>query len=290
MRNPREGRRLIERVIFLCALASIASLILIFAFLFSEGFNLFKTVAPLKFLTGKFWYPISDPPQFGILPLILGSLMVTAIAALISMPLGIAAAVYISEVAPRPLKEFLKPAIELLASIPSVVLGFLGMVTLVPFIRNLFNLPTGLTALTGGIMLALMALPTIVSITEDALNAVPKSYRDASLALGATMWETIRAVTVPAAMSGIAAAVMLGLGRVLGETMVVLMVTGNAPVIPGGILQPVRTMTATIAAEMGETVRGSEHYFALFAIAIVLFILTFLINLAGEVWMRKSAK
>jgi len=277
-----------RKLIFLSALTSIIALLLIFVFLFSEGANLFKTYSPIDFLTGSRWYPISEPPSFGILPLLLGSLLVTALAAIVSIPLGIASAVYISEVAPPFLKEYIKPVIELLASIPSVVLGFIGIVTLVPLVKNLFNLSTGLTAFTGGIMLAFMAMPTIVSIAEDALNAVPKSYKDASLALGATRWETIYHITVPAAVSGIVAAVMLGIGRVVGETMVVLMITGNAAVIPTGIMQPVRTLTATIAAEMGETVRGSEHYYALFAIGMALFIITFLINMAGDIFLRKT--
>ncbi len=205
----------------------------------------------------------------------MGSLFVTLGAALISVPIGVACAIYIAEVAPLRAKEILKAGIELLAAIPSVVLGFIGMVTLVPWIKTIFNLPTGLTALSGSIMLAFMAMPTIVSIAEDALYSVPKSYKEGALALGATHWQTIYRVLLPAASSGILAAIMLGIGRVIGETMAVMMITGNAAVIPDSLLQPVRTLTATIAAEMGEAVVGSEHFYALFAIGIVLFIISF---------------
>jgi phosphate transport system permease protein len=196
-------------------------------------------------------------------------------------------AIYIAEVAPGKIKEVLKGGIELLAAIPSVVLGFIGMVTLVPWVKKIFGLPTGLTALSGSIMLAFMAMPTIVSIAEDALYSVPKSYKEGALALGATPWQTIWRVMLPAASSGILAAVMLGIGRVIGETMAVMMITGNSAVIPHSILQPVRTLTATIAAEMGEAVVGSEHYFALFSIGIVLFVISFAINVTADLFLHK---
>ena len=278
----------IEKMIYASGIASILCVILIFIFLAKEGFSLFKTVSIPDFLLGKKWYPISEPPLFGILPLILGSLFVTLGAALISVPIGIASAVYIAEVAPLHVKEILKSGIELLAAIPSVVLGFIGMVTLVPFVKNAFNLPTGLSALSGSIMLAFMAMPTIVSIAEDALNAVPRKYREAALALGATRWQAIWRVTLRAASSGIVAAVMLGIGRVIGETMAVMMITGNAARIPESIFQPVRTLTATVAAEMGETVQNSDHYFALFAIGIVLFVITFVINLIADFALHRK--
>jgi phosphate transport system permease protein len=281
---------IIEKLILICGLASIFFVILIFLFLLKEGLALFKTVNPAKFLFGKNWYPISEPGQFGILPLILGSLLVTAGAAIISIPIGVACAVYIAEVAPLKIKEILKAGIELLAAIPSVVLGFIGMVTLVPWLKSIFNLPTGLTALSGSIMLAFMAMPTIVSIAEDALYSVPKSYKEGALALGATHWQTIYRVMLPAASSGILAAVMLGIGRVIGETMAVMMITGNAALIPHSILQPVRTLTATIAAEMGEAVVGSEHYFALFAIGIVLFVMSFIINVTADLFLHKERR
>lgn len=278
----------IEKLILACGLASVVFVGLIFLFLLKEGLAVFQTVGPLKFLFGKSWYPISEPPQLGILPLILGSILVTFGAAVISVPIGVGCAVYIAEIAPPKTKEILKAGIELLAAIPSVVLGFIGMVTLVPLVKNIFHLPTGLTALSGSIMLAFMAMPTIVSIAEDALYSVPKSYKEGALALGATHWQTIHRVMLPAASSGILAAVMLGIGRVIGETMAVMMITGNAAVIPQSILAPVRTLTATIAAEMGEAVVGSEHYFALFAIGIVLFIISFAINVTAELFLHRK--
>lgn len=277
----------IEKLILTCGLASIFFVLLIFLFLLREGLSLFKTVPLFKFIFGDKWYPISEPAQFGILPLILGSVVVTVGAAIISIPIGVGAAVYIAEVAPLKLKEILKAGIELLAAIPSVVLGFIGMVTLVPWVKMLFKLPTGLTALSGSIMLAFMAMPTIVSIAEDALYSVPKTYKEGALALGATHWQTIWRVMLPAASSGILAAVMLGIGRVIGETMAVMMITGNAAVIPHSILQPVRTLTATIAAEMGEAVVGSDHYFALFAIGIVLFVISFGINVGADIFLHR---
>lgn len=271
----------IGKVILGCGILSIAVVILIFAFLARDAFSLFGSYSPIDFITGQNWYPISDPPVFGILPLVLGSLLVTVIAIVIAIPLGIGTAIYIAEIAPGWLKEILKPLMEIVAAIPSVVLAFIGLTLLAPFIQDFLDLNTGLTALTGGIMLAFMALPTIVSIAEDAINAVPRSYREGSLAMGATRWQTSGRVVVPAAMSGISAAVMLGIGRAIGETMVVLMVTGNAAVMPTSVdsaLKPVRTLTGTIAQEMGETVFGSSHYFALFAIGLVLFVITFAVN------------
>jgi len=280
----------VEKLILICGLASIFFVVLIFLFLLKEGLAVFKTVSPFNFILGKSWYPISEPPQLGILPLIMGSLLVTLGAALISIPLGVACAVYISEVASLKIKEILKAGIELLAAIPSVVLGFIGMVTLVPWVKTMFHLPTGLTALSGSIMLAFMAMPTIVSIAEDALYSVPKSYKEGALALGATHWQAIYRVMLPAASSGLLAAVMLGIGRVIGETMAVMMITGNADAMPNSILQPVRTLTATIAAEMGEAVVGSEHYFALFAVGIVLFVISFMINVTADLFLHKRAK
>ena len=278
---------IIEKLILISGLASIFFVVLIFLFLLKEGLALFKLITPGAFVFGQKWYPISEPPQLGILPLILGSLLVTLGAAVISIPIGVAAAVYIAEIAPLRIKEVLKAGIELLAAIPSVVLGFIGMVTLVPWIKNVFHLPTGLTALAGSIMLAFMAMPTIVSIAEDALYSIPKTYKEGALALGATHWQAIWRVMLPAASSGILAAVMLGIGRVIGETMAVMMITGNSAIIPHSIMQPVRTLTATIAAEMGEAVVGSEHYAALFAIGIVLFIMSFAINVTADLFLHK---
>ena len=285
MRRVKEF--IIEKLILISGLASIFFVALIFLFLLKEGLAVFKSVGLFNFISGKSWYPISEPPQLGILPLILGSLIVTIGAAIISVPIGVGCAIYIAEIAPVKLKEILKSGIELLAAIPSVVLGFIGMVTLVPWIKNTFRLPTGLTALSGSVMLAFMAMPTIVSIAEDALYSVPKSYKEGALALGATEWQAIWRVMLPSASSGILAAVMLGIGRVIGETMAVMMITGNAAVIPQSILVPVRTLTATIAAEMGEAVVGGEHYFALFAVGIVLFIISFAINVTADLFLHK---
>jgi len=278
----------ITGAIRLSGVATIIFVVLIFALLLRDGLPVFRYTSLSKFLLGRDWQPLSG--VFGALPLILGSLLVTVGAVAISVPIGIAAAVYIGEIAGPRVREVLKPAVETLAAIPSIVIGFIGLMLLAPWIKQVFNLPTGLTALAGSIMLAFMAMPTIISISEDALNAVPKEYRAGSLALGATQWQTISRVVVPAARSGILAAVMLGVGRAIGETMAVLMITGNAAVIPHTFLEPVRTMTATIAAEMGETVQYSAHYHALFAIGAVLFLLTFTINLIADLALQRSRR
>jgi len=277
-----------EAAIFMSGLIVILFVVLIFVFLLRESIVFFTNQNLLGVLSGKDWYPISDPPRFGFLPLILGSLFVTLGAIVIAVPLSMAAAIYISEVAPHRFKNIFKTGIELLAAIPSVVLAFIGIVALSPFIKNIFNLPSGLTALTGSIMLAFMAMPTIVSIIEDAITSVPRSYKEGALALGATHWQTIRRVILPAAFPGIIAAVMLGIGRVIGETMVVLMITGNAAIIPTSILQPVRTLTATVAAEMGEVIRGSQHYYALYGIGLVLFVVTFFVNLMADIFLHRK--
>ena len=288
MRKFRET--IIEKTILLNGFACILFVVLIFVFLAKDGLALFKTFAIQDFLFGQMWSPLAEPPQFGILPLFLGSVIVTLGATVIAVPLGMACAIFIGEIAPRWMREILKAGVELLAAIPSIVIGFIGMTMLGPIVKQTFHLPTGLTALTGSIALAFMAVPTIVSIMEDAISSVPRIYKEGSLALGATHWQTIYRVIIPAASSGIVAAVMLGIGRVIGETMAVMMLTGNASVMPNTILAPVRTMTATIAAEMGETVRGSEHYFALFALGLVLFLITFLINLIADAALHRKRK
>lgn len=288
MRKFREF--VIEKTILLNGFACILFVVLIFFFLAKDGLALFKFVSIQDFLFGTLWNPLAEPPQVGILPLFLGSLIVTLGATVIAIPLGMACAIFIGEIAPRWMRETLKAGVELLAAIPSIVIGFIGMTMLGPVVKNLFHLPTGLTALTGSIALAFMAIPTIVSIMEDAISSVPRIYKEGSLALGATHWQTIYRVMIPAASSGIVAAVMLGIGRVIGETMAVMMLTGNASVMPKTILAPVRTMTATIAAEMGETVRGSEHYFALFALGLVLFVITFFINLVADAALHGKQK
>ena len=289
MANLRKVKEfIIEKLIFTSGIASIVFVALIFIFLLAEGISVLRYVSLGSFIGGQFWYPISDPPKFGILPLILGSLLVTAGAIAMAVPLGIAAAFYIADVAPVKLRNLLKSCVEILSAIPSVVLGFLGIAILVPFLKHFLHLPTGLTALAGSIMLAFMALPTIISISEDAINAVPREYKEGAIALGATHWQTLTRVIIHGALPGIIAASMLGIGRVFGETMAVMMVTGNAAVIPTGLLQPVRTLTATIAAEMGEAAKGSPHYFALFAIGIVLFVISFLINLTADFLLHRG--
>ncbi|MHB8054087.1 MAG: phosphate ABC transporter permease subunit PstC [Candidatus Aminicenantales bacterium] len=281
---------LIEKLIFLSGIASVVFVALIFIFLLHEGVSVLKATSLGSFLGGRFWYPISNPAKLGILPLILGSLLVTAGAIIIAVPLGIAAAFYIAEIAPKRLRTILKSFVEVLSAIPSVVLGFVGITVLVPFLKNVFHLPTGLTAFSGSLMLAFMALPTIITISEDAINAVPREYKDGALALGATHWQTLYRVVIHGALPGIIAAAMLGIGRVFGETMAVMMVTGNAAVIPHSLFEPVRTLTATIAAEMGEAAKGSSHFFALFAIGIVLFVISFAINLTADLLLNRNRK
>lgn len=272
---------LIKNFIFLNGIISIVVLGLILAFLIYNSLRFLTTYPLLEFLTGMKWSP-TVLEKFGFVPLFVGSLLVTFGAIVLAVPLGIGTAIYIGELAPRLVREILKPIIEVLATIPSVVIGFIGIRLVAPVIKNIFNLPVGLTALAGSVMLAFMSLPTIVSISEDAINAVPQSYRHASVALGATKWQTTSRTVVPAASSGIMAATMLGLGRIVGETMTVLMVTGNSPRVVFSWLQPVRTITATIAAEMGETVQGGLHFSALFTIGLILFLITFFINLVAD--------
>jgi len=277
---------------FFCLFASLSILFLlgILIVLFKEGLPIFKVTTFKEFLFGKFWYPTYEPPEFGILPLILGSFLVTLGALIISVPLGVASAIYISEAASPKIKEFIKPVIELLAGIPSVVYGFFGMVVVAPLVAKIFNLPVGLNAFTASLILGIMAIPTITSISEDAISAVPKRFKEASYALGANKWETILRATLPAAGGGITTAIILGIARVIGETMTVLMVAGGAAVIPHSFFQPVRTMTATIAAEMGETVAGSAHFCALFAIAIVLFVITLSFNILADILTQRFRK
>ena len=290
MVRTRFSEFLIERAIRITGVSAIVFVVLIFLFLIREGAPAFVEV-PLGELFQDRWYPIED--YYGIAPLVLGSLLVTLGAALVSLPLGLATAVYIAEIAPRWAREILKPFVEVLAGIPSVVLGFIGILVLTPLVQRWTGAPTGLTALTGSLLLALMALPTIVSVAEDALDAVPRSYREGALALGITRWQAIWRVTVPAGRSGIITGMMLGIGRAIGETMTVMMVTGNAARIPMGLrdlLMPARTMTATIAAEMGEVAQGSVHYHVLFAIGIALFVITFVINLLAAAMVFRQTR
>lgn len=280
-----------EKAVKLLLLSTASTTILIvisiFVFLGKEA-GPFAIEPGLKELLSIRWMPVSfQKESFGILPLITGSLLITLFAILLMVPFGVSASVYIAELAKPAEREFLKPFIEILAGIPSVVIGFFGLVVLVPLIKACFRLPTGLTALAGAILLALMAIPTVISISEDAIRSVPSSYKEASLALGASKMQTIWKVTVPAALPGIIAAIMLGTGRVIGETMAVMMVTGNAAVITAWPFDSVRTMTATIAAEMGEVAFGSVHYRALFCVGIVLLLVTFGLNMVAQKVLKK---
>jgi len=269
------------------AFASLLFLVGITITLFLEGLPVFKEVKAFQFIFGKFWYPTYEPAEFGILPLILGSFWVTLGAVFICVPLGVGSALFINEIAGRRMKAVLKPVIELLAGVPSIVYGFFGMAIVAPFLQRFLNLPVGLTAFTGSLILGVMATPTVCSIAEDALSFVPKSFREASYAVGANRWQTLTKVILPASASGISTAIILGMSRAVGETMTVLLVCGGAAVIPHSLFQPVRTMTATIAAEMGETVVGSSHYHSLFAIGLILFMITFVFNIIAELISRR---
>jgi phosphate transport system permease protein len=273
---------IITRLIKIGGYSAVIFVLMIFYFLLREGLPTIGQVS-FKNLLSIRWYPIEN--YFGLLPLIGGSLLVTLGAALFAIPIGICTAIFMAEVAPRWVRDLLKPLVEILGGIPSVVLGFLGILILAPFLRRFLNLPTGLTALAGSILLGGIAVPTIVSVAEDALDSVPRSYRDGALALGATQWQTIWRVTLPAARRGVLTAIMLGIGRAIGETMAVMMVTGNAAVLPdkwNSFFLPVRTMTATIAAEMGEVATNSTHYYVLFFIGLVLFLISLGINIAAS--------
>jgi phosphate transport system permease protein len=290
MRLNRINEKIIEAAIRLSGLLVIAFVLLIFTFLLVNALGFFRLYPLGKFISGTAWYPTSDPPTFGMIPLLLGSIYVTIGAIAICVPVGVAAAMYIGEVAPGWLRHVLKSLVEILAAIPSVVLGLIGQAWLGPFLQSRLGLSTGQCGLTGSLLLAFMALPTIISISEDALASVPKTFREAAYGLGATKWQTLWRIVLPAAAPGIIAAVMLGIGRVIGETMVVLMVTGNAAIIPTSILQPLRTLTATIAGEMGEAIGGSDHYLALFAVGLILFVITFVINFFADLSLRRARR
>lgn len=240
-------------------------------------------IKPSDFFAGEQWFPTSQPaPLFGIIPLLLGTLLVSVAAILFALPLGLAVAIYMAELASTKMRNILKPVIELLAGIPSVVYGFFGLVVIVPMIHDFFDLPVGESGLAGAIVLAIMALPTVITVAEDAIRSVPRTTKEASLALGASHLQTIFRVILPYSVSGIMAAVVLGIGRAIGETMAVLMVTGNSAVIPTTLLEPVRTIPATIAAELGEAPSGGAHYEALFMLGVILFIITLAISITVE--------
>lgn len=277
----------VYKVLF-CAIAFSTLIILagIILTLFINAWPMFKTLSLWEFISGRNWYPTHETPEFGILPLIAASFIITLGAMMVCIPLGIGSALYLHEIAGLREKVFLKPVIEILAGIPSIVFGFFGMVIVAPFIKDLLHLPVGYCAFTASLILGIMAIPTVCSLTEDALSYVPKSFREASLALGATRWQTLIRVIIPAAGSGVSSAVILGVSRIIGETMTVLMVSGGAAVIPLSFFVPVRPMTSTIAAEMGEAAMGSLHYNALFGIGLILFMITLLLNFIAEIISR----
>lgn len=279
-----------EGAIKTMALSAFIVVLLILLFLLKEGVWTFRWVKPKDFFWGFRWFPTQEPPQIGLVPLLWGSLLVTLGAIIWSAPLGIALAIYIADIASSRLRTVLKPTLEILAGIPSVVFGFFGMVFLGPFLQKAFGIPTGLCALNASILLGFMALPTIVSLSEDALSAVPWTLKEASLALGATRWQTIKYVSLPVASGGILSAVILGVGRAIGETMTVLMAAGNAPIVSLSFLEPVRTMTATIALEMAEAPKGSVHYHALFAIGVVLLFVCMAFNVLADFFQERWRK
>ena len=280
--------KLIQGFFFMNGMISVVVLAGIFALLLFTSIPAFQDIDFIQFLTGFEWNPTSFfTAKYGIVPMLMSTFMVTVGALVIAIPLGIGTAAYLSDVASPRVREVAKPVIEILAGIPSVVIGFLGIVLVGPFLAKLFHLSNGLNALNGAILLSVMALPTIISISEDALNSVPVAYDQASLALGATKWQTVVRVKIPAAMSGIVAACMLGMGRAIGETMTVLMATGCAPAMPDGILSSVRTLTSTVAIELGEVAYNTTHYYALFAVGLVLFVITFCVNLVSDIVLHK---
>ena len=272
-----------HRLFALSAGLCVLVLLGIFGMLLFNGFRFFESVSLAGFFGSSNWNPAAwGKASFGIGAMLLSTLMVSAGALLIAIPLGIGTAAYLSEVAPARVRDWVKPAIELLAAVPSVVIGFVGIVVLAPIISHVFGLSNGLNALNGSILLAIMALPTIISVSEEAIRSVPDYYKEGAYALGANSWETLITVTLPDCTSGLIAATMLGMGRVICETMTVLMATGNATAMPGGFFDPVRTITATIAIEMGEVPYGTTHFYSLYALGAILFIITLVFNLLAE--------
>ena len=283
MKNARQKTdQWVRMFFFSVALASIAILTMIMVFLFSEGLPIFKKVSLSGFIFGNLWYPTSSPPDFGIFPLIVASIAVTLVSAVISIPLGVMTAIYLAELAHKRVAEIMKPVVELLAALPSVVVGFFGMVVVAPFLQDVFDISTGLNLFNAALMLSFMSVPTICSLSEDAIYSVPVALKEGSLALGATHWETLIRVILPASISGISTAIILGMSRAIGETMVVLMVAGGAAMIPSSLFDPVRPMPASIAAEMAEASFRGDHYYALFATGIVLFLFTLLFNIIAD--------
>jgi len=280
--------KLVQLVVFVSGISAIVFVIGIFVFVTKEGMGfIFNTMDPVEFFTSQYWEPSDeDAPEYGILALIAGTASVTGLALLVSIPFSLGAAIFIGEFATGKSREFLKILVELLAAIPSVVWGFIGLTIMNPIIIDVFDVPVGLSVLNAGIILGLMTAPIMTSIAEDALKAVPDRYREAAEAMGATRWQVIFKVVLPAAKNGLLGAVLLGVGRGFGETMAVLLATGHSVNIPTSIFDPVRALTATIAAELGETAVGSDHYQALFTIGIFLFAITFIINLTADLVVR----
>ncbi|HDY83750.1 MAG TPA: phosphate ABC transporter permease subunit PstC [Halieaceae bacterium] len=280
--------KLVQLVVFVSGISAIVFVIGIFVFVTKEGMGfIFNTMDPVEFFTSQYWEPSDeDAPEYGILALIAGTASVTGLALLVSIPFSLGAAIFIGEFATGKSREFLKILVELLAAIPSVVWGFIGLTIMNPIIIDVFDVPVGLSVLNAGIILGLMTAPIMTSIAEDALKAVPDRYREAAEAMGATRWQVIFKVVLPAAKNGLLGAVLLGVGRGFGETMAVLLATGHSVNIPHSIFDPVRALTATIAAELGETAVGSDHYQALFTIGIFLFAITFIINLTADLVVR----
>ncbi|MFH2138761.1 MAG: phosphate ABC transporter permease subunit PstC [Candidatus Omnitrophota bacterium] len=294
-RKPWISRALQEKLIhgffFFNGIISVIVMIGIFTLLIFTSIPAFQEINLKDFLLGSQWNPTSYvKEEYGIIPMLLSTLMVTLGALIIAIPLGVGTAAYLSDVASPRVREIAKPIIEILAGIPSVVIGFLGIVLLGPVLAKVFGTHNGLNGLNGSILLAVMSLPTIISISEDTLTNIPDSYYQASLALGATKWQTVILVKIPAGLSGIIAACMLGMGRAIGETMTVLMATGCAPAMPESFLGPVRTLTSSIAIELGEVAYNTTHYYALFALGLVLFIITFLVNLSSDIILNKYEK
>ena len=291
MESYYDKEKLIKLFFSTISITTLLLLVGIFLFLFITGISAFSEITINEFFLGTVWNPEAyGKPSWGILALILSTLIVTFGALIFAIPLGVVSAIYLSEIVSPKTREIVKPTIEMIASIPSVVLGLIGIIFLSPIIADIFGLSSGLNALTSSLIVGIMVLPTIISVSEDVITSLPKEFREASLALGATKYQTIKMVLIPAALSGIVASIMLGLGRAVGETMAVLMVAGNAIAMPTSFFDPVRPMTANIAIEIKEVVRGSLHYEALFAIGLVLFVMTFAVNLISDIIINKQTK
>ena len=286
-RKLRIGEKSIETLMLICAFISVIAVLLITYLIFNEGLPIFSKISLWEFLSGAKWWPKKE--LFGIFPMIVGSIYTTAIALVIGIPIGVGCAIFLAEIAPKRVAAVLRKSIELLAGIPSIVYGFFGMVVLVPIIRSI-DPSSGFSVIAAGIILAIMILPTIISISEVSLRAVPHAYKDGSLALGASKWQTIRKVSLPTARSGIFTGVVLGIGRAVGETMAVILVAGNIAIIPASIFEPVRTMTVNIVIEMAYVVTGSDHYHALFGTAIVLFVFIMIINATVIMLSKKRVR